>query len=54
MSEKQIQILSSCTAKKITNAKYVNQKRKLVSELKAFRNYFNYANRIDFLLAQEM
>ena len=49
MREKHVQSLSSFTAKKITNSKYVNQKKKLESELKIFRDYFNYAGRTDFL-----
>jgi hypothetical protein len=48
MRENQMQVASSFAAK-MTNSKYVNQKKKIETELKIFRDHFNYGKTTDFL-----
>ncbi|HSA07143.1 MAG TPA: hypothetical protein P5556_08165 [Candidatus Gastranaerophilales bacterium] len=53
MREKQMQALCSFTAK-MTNSKYVNEKKKLGNQLKLFRNFFNYNKISNFMSEQEL
>ncbi len=52
MKEKQDLLLSTFAAK-MTNCKYVSQRKKLLNELKSFRDHYNYNRALDFLLPQE-
>lgn len=52
MKGKQAQILNSF-AVKMPNSKYISQKKKLTSDLNAFRNYFNYNKNLEYLLEPE-
>ncbi len=52
MKKKHTLVLSSFSAK-MPNSKYVTQKKRLLFELKNFRDHFNYDKSVNFLFEQE-